>query len=148
MGLALLYLEEQLAGELGSSLEGQNKSRGYSPAPPPKQVYGELDKTRLNAPDEGVSLKSLNVTQKGLARRLAGAYLRYFNFSDAQRKDFLDEMTGADTQFYFMHDFGYDQEHYFRLKNKETLIECENYGNHSHHFWRSANDFGEKVIKS
>jgi hypothetical protein len=39
----------------------------------------------------------------------------------------------------------YNEEHYYRLYNQEHLVECENYGNHTHHFWRSANDFGQAV---
>lgn len=145
-GLCLLYLEEQIAGQLAESLEGEARVNGYSPQTRPRQVYGEIQKDRLEAPAEGVELKELGGRQQELASELVGAYMRYFKLSMQERQAMMDELTNPKTLFYYMQHTHYNKEHYYRLYNPTSLIECENYGNHSHHFWRMANDFGQAVI--
>lgn len=147
-GLCLLYLEEQLAGELAASLQGENKEKGYTDKTRPSQVFGEKDKSTLKAPDDGVLLKELSPDQQEQARELASAYLRYFRLPSKAGTSQLETLTSGTTRFFFMQDTDYNGEHYYRIYNQDHLIECENYGNHAHHFWRSANDFGQAEIKS
>jgi hypothetical protein len=143
----LLYLEEQLAGELAVSFEGVARKLGYTDRQRPAQVYGEIDKTTLKAPDEGVLLKSLDAVQKEKARSLARAYLRYFRYPQGKEDALFGELTDKQTRFFFMQHPHYNEEHYYRIQNERHLIECENYGNHSHHFLRSVNDFGQAAIR-
>lgn len=147
-GLCLVYLEEQLAGELAASLKGKNKEKGYTGQTRPSQVFGEKDKNALKAPDDGVLLKDLSAGQQEQAKELAAAYLRYFRLPAKAGSSSIDALTSGTTRFYFMQDTDFNGEHYYRIYNRDHLIECENYGNHSHHFWRSTNDFGLAVIKS
>lgn len=144
-GLCLLYLEEQLAGELAASLEGEAKDLGYTDRQRPPQVYGEKNKAALESPDEGVTLERLERAQKEKFLALAKAYLRYFNYPTNRQNSLLKELTDNRTRFFFMQQPHYNEEHYFRIQNDRHLIECENYGNHSHHFLRSVNDFGQAV---
>jgi hypothetical protein len=146
-GLCLLYLEEQLAGELAVSLEGEDRKQGYTDRQRPAQVYGEIDKTTLKTPDEGVLLKGLDAVQNEKAGSLARAYLRYFRYPQGKEDALIGELTDKQTRFFFMQHPHYNEEHYYRIQNERHLIECENYGNHSHHFLRSVNDFGQAAIR-
>lgn len=146
-GLCLVYLEEQLAGELAESLEGEAKDLGYTDRQRPPQVYGEKNKAGLESPGEGVPVEHLEAAQKEKFLALAKAYLRYFNYPPSRQNSLLKELTDKRTRFFFMQQPHYNEEHYFRIRNDRHLIECENYGNHSHHFIRSVNDFGQAVIR-
>ncbi len=146
-GLCLLYLEEQLAGELAASLDGEARKLGYTDRHRPPQVYGERNKAALESPDEGVAIRNLEAPQKGKFLSLVKAYLRYFKYPASPYDKLVKELTDQQTRFFFMQQTHYNEEHYFRIQNKRHLIECENYGNHSHHFLRSENDFGQAVIR-
>lgn len=146
-GLCLVYKEEQIAAEIAASLNGAARESGYSDQKPPSQVYGERNKKVLEAPDDGIALTQLDQDQKRNINMLARAYLRYFKYPDTKQESLVAEMTTADSRFFYMHKMHFNEEHYYRIANKAHLIECENYGNHTHHFWRSANDFGQAEIR-
>lgn len=144
-GLSLIYLEESLAGALAESLDGSAREQGYTHEKRPSNVYAETRKGELSAPEDGVPLSQLNKIQQTTVKKLANSYLRYFRLTDARLESLSKQLTSGATKFYFMQNTPFNEEHYYRLHNPSQLIECENYGNHSHHFWRSANDFGQEI---
>jgi hypothetical protein len=144
-GLCLVYMEEQIAAEVALAFNGSARQQGYSDQKPPTQVYGERNKMALEAPAQGVALSDMDQPQLNRIKSLAGAYIRYFRYSDQEMDSIRSGLTAPDTRFYYMANTHYNEEHYYRLYNQEHLVECENYGNHTHHFWRSANDFGQAV---
>lgn len=63
---------------------------------------------------------------------------------------FLVEIEGNNIlldPFFFMGEYEFNGRHFYWLKNDIEMIECENYGGHPHHLWRSTNDFGSKSTK-
>ena len=68
----------------------------------------------------------------------------YFKLDTEER---IAEILNNKLRFFFIGSPHYNGRHYYRVENGEVLIECENYGNHTYHLWRSTNDFGMNSIK-
>ncbi len=139
-GLCFVFKEEMIAESLVNSLDQSQKKEGYSPAKRPKQVYAEKDKNNHPAIVEGIKVAILKQPQQQLVDELINTYASYFP-QDLDQTSI--DWSGLDTRFFFMQNPAYNGEHYYRLSNQKILLECENYGNHTHHYWRSANDYGK-----
>lgn len=144
-GLIYLYEEEFLAGEIASSFTERQKKLGFVRKELPVKMYGALHKDTIFTPDKGLSVFSFGNEQIKQLAHLTRSYITYFmtadKMSSANSPFFTESLT-----FQFRGETTFNGKHYYRIRTNDILIECRNYGNHSHHLWRSKNDFGLEVI--
>lgn len=138
-GLHLIYREESLAGSLVASLSEEQRALAYREEGQAKHMYGEQYRDTLRNPLGGIAVITLEDQQAELVNALLGTYAAYFSES------LRPAMAGDDLTFAYIGDPAPNGRHYYVLRTAEAMIECENYGNHTHHLWRSVNDFGEGI---
>ena len=142
-GMSFIYQEEILAGEVVKSFNQTQKQKGYTTRKQPNKAYGEIYRDALQVPDEGIYLSDLESTQLEIIQAILEQYYGYFRIDPTTE---ILQIIKGDTRFFFMEETAYNGIHYFRIENAQTLIECENYGNNTHHLWRTTNDFGKQAI--
>lgn len=142
-GLTILNNEDELAIQLINSLNDSQLKAAYTTEKRHDIVYGEKDKQNLKVPEDGVYFKQLTPAQQDLFRTLLDEYIKNFNRGETPA---INAILNSDARFFFMENRKSGKEYYYRIWNGKELIECENYGNHIHCFWRSLNDFGKQAI--
>ncbi len=139
-GMAFIYEEETIAGELIDAMTLWQKSVAYADGKLPENMLGETYCDTFWASDEGIYISKLTPNLLSQYNQLITSYLGYFT------KEYIsirgDNLFSADTKYWYMGNTAYNGAHYYRIKNNHDMIECENYGGHTHHLWRSVNDFG------
>ena len=143
-GLNLVYLKKEITGRLVKSFSHEQRELGYSQEEQPNNAYGEIYRDSLWAPEGGIAISKLSPNQLDLFQALRDSYHRYFPASYIQ--SLSPSEPPPSTTFLFLGETGYAGKHYYRIKNEVEMIECENYGGHPHHLWRTQNDFGQSRI--
>ena len=143
-GLIILHNEDELARRLVNSFNEAQLKEGYTTEKRPEIVYGEQHKQQINVPAQGIYFTKLNKDQQAVLKALALEYINNFHSAEVPS---IDKIINATTKFFYMDRRNAGEAYYYRIINGNILIECENYGNHVHCFWRSANDFGKEAIK-
>lgn len=145
-GFMYLYRQELLIGRAVDSLTPEQREVGYSDAPQPNNMFGEIYRDTLYTPYRGLRVYEDSSEVLFPAKYVAVGYLSNIMSDDEYFFDLNKQVDTSDTEFFFMGDTKFNGRHYYSLYNKKHLIECENYGNHTHHLWRSTNDFGQEYI--
>lgn len=143
-GLLILNNEDELAADLVNSFTPDQLKKGYTTEKRHDIVYGEVDRKNIKVPEDGIYVTELRSDQRAMLRKLLEEYIKNFNPAEVPTADVI---LNEKARFFFMENRSAGKEYYYRIYNGTDLIECENYGNHIHCFWRSVNDFGKKVIK-
>src|SRR6185312_9776431 len=143
-GIIILNNEDELAIDLINSFSADQLKKGYTTEKRHDIVYGEVDRKNITVPQNGIYFNELKPGQQAMLRKLLEEYINNFNPGETPS---ADAILNEKARFFFMENRVAGMEYYYRIYNGSELIECENYGNHIHCFWRSVNDFGKKVIK-
>lgn len=143
-GLLILHNEDELARRLVNSFNEAQLKEGYTTEKRPEIVFGEQHKQQIIVPSQGINFTKLNKDQQAILRALAKEYIDNFHSAEVPS---IDKIINATTKFFYMDRKNAGEAYYYRIINGNILIECENYGNHIHCFWRSDNDFGKEAIK-
>jgi hypothetical protein len=143
-GLIILFKEEELARDLLNSLSGQQMNKAYSSRRKPDSVYSEQDRDQIHVPKEGIYFSELTLSQQMLVKKLAAEYFSNFNAGEIAT---VDQFCNKKLRFFYIDSKIKGKAHYYRLENGKQIIEYENYDNHIHCFWRTANDFGKEITR-
>jgi len=143
-GLTILSNEDELAIELINSLDEILLKAAYTAEKRHNIVYGETDEKNINVPENGLYINQMTPKQQAMLRTLLEEYMKNFNPGETPP---VSEVLNSKARFFFMENRASGKEYYYRIWNGRELVECENYGNHIHCFWRSLNDFGKLVAK-
>jgi len=143
-GLLILNNEDELARRLVNSFDDAQLKEGYTAEKKPKIVFSEQNRQQIKVPAQGIFFNKLSKGQQALLRTLTEEFIN--NFHPAEIPP-IERILNSNTKFFYMDRKEAGQEYYYRIITGNILIECENYGNHIHCFWRSANDFGKDSIK-
>lgn len=143
-GLIILNNEDELAIDLVNSFTPDQLKKGYTTEKRHNIVYGEVDRRNIKVPEDGIYFNELKPDQQAMLRKLLDEYIKNFNPGETPS---AEAILNAKVRFFFMENRSAGLEYYYRIYNGSELIECENYGNHIHCFWRAANDFGKVAIK-
>lgn len=142
-GLIILYKEEEMGRALVNSFNEQQLKKGYNSRKKTNIVYSEQHKDSIVVPDEGIYYNELNPQQQGLVKEMVVEYFSNFNAGEIPA---VNDFCNKNLRFFYVDSREKGKPHYYRLQNGSQLIEYENYDNHIHCFWRSANDFGKQSI--
>ncbi|HZE85266.1 MAG TPA: DUF3500 domain-containing protein [Puia sp.] len=143
-GLLILHNEDELARRLVNSFDDAQLKQGYTAEKKPKIVYGEQDRQHIKAPAQGIYFNKLGKEQQAVLRTLTEEFINNFHPAEVPS---IGRILNDNTKFFYMDRKEAGQEYYYRIMNGNILLECENYGNHIHCFWRSGNDFGKEAIQ-
>gem|GEM_PF-345768 len=143
-GLLILHNEDELARRLVNSFNETQLREGYTHEKRPEIVYGEKDRQHINVPPRGIFFNKLSPAQQAVLRSLVEEYINDFHPAELPS---LNTILNSNAKFFYMDRKDAAQPYYYRIMNGNILIECENYGNHIHCFWRSGNDFGKEKIR-
>ncbi len=137
-GYNFIHLEESSIGALIESCNAEQKSIAYAENDFPENMFGEMNKEGLVAPESGLSIVKLNEQQLQLLQTA----IKNYNANFLKIFHDIDWQNLNDIKLYFVGETKFNGKHYYRIKNNQFMIECENYGNHTHHLYRTVNDFG------
>jgi hypothetical protein len=139
----LMGPEQQLARELLASLDPAQRSRAVTAKRAPRGfMIGRRD---IDAAP-GLAAADMSEAQRGLLRRLIGAYLDNWR-SDLVAREWaaIDAAGFAQVHFAWAGGDAIGQDYYYRIQGPMLLIEhdnTQNRANHIHAFWRGPKDFG------
>jgi hypothetical protein len=143
-GFVLLYKEEELGRQLVNSLTETQLKKGYNSRKKTDIVYSEQDKNNIHVKDEGIYYDELDANQQALVKELVAEYFYNFNTSEMPA---INSFCNKKLRFFYVQSREKGKAHYYRLINRQQIIEYENYDNHIHCFWRTDNDFGKKIYR-
>ena len=133
------------ADQMQLTVNDNQRNFGYSEKEQPANLFGEIYRDSLWAPDEGIRIGKFSSNQLILFRSLLDSYKDHF--PDHYIRSIANNLEYETTKFFFMGETESNGKHFYRIKNEVEMIECENYGGHTHHLWRNKNDFGLAVMK-
>lgn len=153
MGLRTLKMEEDLARDLLSSLDGEQKKVAIISTQAPDDILtrnqphvgGQLT-------SQGLQFKDMSQAQYGLAIKLLDVYVTRLPLlmADVQRKK-IESATLETATFEWAGGINRGQGHYYRLLGATFLAEydcTQNQANHIHAVWRDlTNDFGADFLQ-
>jgi len=153
-GLRALKMEEDLARELLSSLDGEQKKIAIINAQAPDdiltrnqpQVGGQVSR-------EGLRFKDMTAGQYELAKKLIDVYItRLPLLMAAWQRQKIESASLETAAFAWAGGINRGQGHYYRLLGSTFLAEydcTQNQANHIHAVWRDlGNDFGLDFLKA
>ncbi len=148
-GLRPLGREEDLARELYSALDADQKKAATIAAEAPRDILMNPDRDeRLD--DEGVKVSELNDGQQRLLFGLVREYIS--NMPQPEAREAFGDIRGAGVEnirFAWMGSSSPGEGHYYRVQGPTFIVEYDNIqntANHIHSVWRDRDDFGVDLL--
>ena len=152
-GTRVLAAEEDLARELVTSLEGEQKKTAIVDQTAYKDIFTMASrKAALEGQPSGLAASKLNAKQFGMLMNLLEEYASNVPEQMAQSRMEQIKKVGKNMQFAWAGSLERGGPHYYRVQSPVFLIEYDNTqndANHIHSVWRDYNgDFGLDLLKA
>jgi len=152
-GTRVLAAEEDLARELVTSLEGEQKKVAIVDQKAYKDIFTMASrKAALEGQPSGLAASKLNAKQFGMLMALLEEYANNVPEQLAQARMEQIKKVGKNLQFAWAGSLERGGPHYYRVQSPAFLIEYDNTqndANHIHSVWRDYNgDFGLDLLKA
>jgi len=152
-GTRVLAAEEDLARELVTSLEGEQKKVAIVDEKAYKDIFTMASrKAALEGQPSGLAAAKLNAKQFGMLMNLLEEYAGNVPEQMAQARMEQIKKVGKNMQFAWAGSLDRGGPHYYRVQSPVFLIEYDNTqndANHIHSVWRDYNgDFGLDLLKA
>jgi hypothetical protein len=152
-GMRVLAAEEDLARELVTSLEGEQKKVAIVDQTAYKDIFTMASrKAALEGQPSGLPASKLNTKQFGMLTALLEEYANNVPEQMAQARMEQIKKVGKNLQFAWAGSLDRGGPHYYRVQSPVFLIEYDNTqndANHIHSVWRDYNgDFGLDLLKA
>ncbi|HEX7861951.1 MAG TPA: DUF3500 domain-containing protein [Verrucomicrobiae bacterium] len=151
-GLRVLGREEDIARELVTSLNEEQKKVAIYDAKAPSDIITAADRKARVLDPKGIAKAKLNAKQKELLTSLIEEYL-YRARPEVAAAEMKEVEAAGEEQIWFAWAGSTEvkQGHYYRVQGPTFLLEydnTQNNANHVHAVWRDLkNDFGEDILR-
>ena len=152
-GTRVLAAEEDLARELVTSLDGEQKKVAVVDKTAYKDIFTMASrKAALEGQPSGLDAAKLNSKQFAMLMSLLGEYANNVPEQMAQAREEQIKKVGKNLHFAWAGSLERGGPHYYRVQSPTFLIEYDNTqndANHIHSVWRDYNgDFGLDLLKA
>ncbi len=152
-GTRVLAAEEDLARELVTSLDGEQKKVAVVDKTAYKDIFTMASrKAALEGQPSGLDAAKLNSKQFAMLMSLLGEYANNVPEQMAQAREEQIKKVGKNLHFAWAGTLERGGPHYYRVQSPTFLIEYDNTqndANHIHSVWRDYNgDFGLDLLKA
>ena len=157
-GFRVLGAPEDLARELVTSLDGQQRTRAVLSDQAPSDIFtaniriraerARWDAWKQTLEPQGVRVTDLNEVQQHWVRRILVEVVG--SYREELSAEYLRAIDPKTLSFAWAGSIERGKPHYFRLQNGDFVFEYDNVqdnGNHVHSVWRNkAEDFGAELL--
>lgn len=151
-GVRVLAAEEDLARQLVTSLDAEQKKAAIFTTEAPKEIFTEAKRRVQPLESVGIVAEKLSSKQRALLMKLVSEYVHRVR-PDLAKTDLQKIEKAGVSKILFAWGGGIEkgQGHYYRVQGPTFLLEydnTQNNNNHVHAAWRDfENDFGEDLLR-